>query len=63
MRYAMVPLLVFLVFAPGFAQTRTPDRRMAVTIDDLPYVRIGDVAYLPNAERATISIVRARTYL
>ena len=59
MRYAMVPLLVLLVFAHGFAQTKPPSRRMAVTIDDLPYVRIGDVAYLPNAERATKNILRA----
>lgn len=59
MRHVKLLLLIVLLSVPGFAQTRTPVRRMAVTIDDLPYVRIGDVSYLPNAQRATTNILRA----
>ena len=51
-------LLIVLFSASGLAQTKTPPRRMAVTIDDLPYVRIGEVAYLPNARRATQKILQ-----
>jgi peptidoglycan/xylan/chitin deacetylase (PgdA/CDA1 family) len=59
MKHATLPLLVLLFFASSFAQAQTPARRMAVTIDDLPYVRIGDVAYLPHAQRATKQILDA----
>jgi peptidoglycan/xylan/chitin deacetylase (PgdA/CDA1 family) len=33
-------------------------RHMALTFDDLPYVRIGDVAYMPAASRATSSLMK-----
>ncbi len=59
MKLATLPLLIILLFASSSAQTRPSARQMAVTIDDLPYVRIGDVAYLPNAERATKKILDA----
>jgi peptidoglycan/xylan/chitin deacetylase (PgdA/CDA1 family) len=59
MRHVKLLLLVLLLSASSFAQTKTPVRRMAVTIDDLPYVRIGDVAYLPGARRATTKILQA----
>lgn len=56
-KHATLPLLVMLFVASGFAQTKTPVRRMAVTIDDLPFVRIADGPYLPAAERATKNIL------
>ena len=59
MRHVQLLLIILFLSLTGLAQTSTPARRMAVTIDDLPYVRIGDVAYLPNAERATKEILRA----
>jgi peptidoglycan/xylan/chitin deacetylase (PgdA/CDA1 family) len=59
MKHLSLPLLVLMLFAASFAQTKTPPRRMAVTIDDLPYIRIGEVEYLPNASRATKKILSA----
>jgi len=43
-------LIALLLF--GFsaqAQSREKARKMAVTIDDLPYVVMEDAPYLPNA--------------
>ncbi len=57
MRHATLPLLVLLLFTSGFAQTKSSNRRMAVTIDDLPYVPVVEVAYVRNAERATKKIL------
>jgi peptidoglycan/xylan/chitin deacetylase (PgdA/CDA1 family) len=59
MRHVQLLLLVLFLSVSSLAQTKTPARRMAVTIDDLPYVRIDDVPYLPNAQRATTKILRA----
>ncbi|MGH9753859.1 MAG: polysaccharide deacetylase family protein [Blastocatellia bacterium] len=59
---AQVVLILLLVFGGAFSsqpQTKTPRREMAVTIDDLPYVNPAQLAYLPNARRATNDILRA----
>ena len=50
-------LIVFLLalFAPTHAQT--PQRTMAVTFDDLPYVRMSEAPYLPSAQKATAKIL------
>src|SRR5437762_7383362 len=57
-------LIALLLF--GFsaqAQSREKARKMAVTIDDLPYVVMEEAPYLPNAQRATRDILRAlKTY-
>jgi peptidoglycan/xylan/chitin deacetylase (PgdA/CDA1 family) len=57
-------VIAFLLF--GFsaqAQSREKARKMAVTIDDLPYVVMEEGPYLPNAQRATRDILRAlKTY-
>ena len=39
-------------------QGQPAGRRMALTFDDLPYVRIGDVAYMPAASRVTSSLMK-----
>ncbi|HZI46795.1 MAG TPA: polysaccharide deacetylase family protein, partial [Pyrinomonadaceae bacterium] len=53
-------LLVLLLFAAaGSAQTKPPMRTMVVTVDDLPYVYIGDGAYLASAQRGTTDILHA----
>ena len=56
-------ILIFLLISSGAfsSQTRTdaPRRAMAVTIDDLPYVNPAQLRYLPNAQRATDSILGA----
>ncbi len=51
------PLISILVFGVCVAaQTRTADRKMAVTIDDLPYAGVGRTE-LPQARRATDKIL------
>ena len=56
--------VVFLLLGCGAqAQTRQNPRKMAVTIDDLPYVVMEDAPYLPNAQRVTTQILRTlQTY-
>jgi hypothetical protein len=59
---AQVVLILLLAFGVAFSpqpQTKTPRRKMAVTIDDLPYVNTAHLTYLPNAQRATNDILRA----
>lgn len=46
-------LICFVISASG----QTPTRTIAVTIDDLPYVRMGDGAYLTGAQPATTKIL------
>ena len=50
-------LLVFIVGLFSTAHAQTTTRTMAVTIDDLPYVRMGDAEYLPSAQTATAKIL------
>jgi peptidoglycan/xylan/chitin deacetylase (PgdA/CDA1 family) len=50
-------IAILLVSYSISAQSVRPQRTMAVTIDDLPYVTI-DAPYLPNAQRATKEILR-----
>ena len=49
--------LVFLICFVVSAGAQTSTRTMAVTIDDLPYVRMGDGAYLTGAQPATAKIL------
>ena len=49
--------LVFLICLVVSVSAQTPTRTMAVTIDDLPYVRMGDGAYLTGAKPATAKIL------
>ncbi|HEU4932356.1 MAG TPA: polysaccharide deacetylase family protein [Pyrinomonadaceae bacterium] len=52
--------IILLIFIVGFvtsARAQTTTRTMAVTIDDLPYVRMGDAEYLPSAQTATAKIL------
>jgi len=51
-------LIVFLFGLVTSVRAQTPTRTMAVTIDDLPYVNIGDGAYGPHAQAATAKILR-----
>lgn len=39
-------------------QSTKPQRKMALTFDDLPYVNLGRPNYLPNARRITTEILR-----
>jgi len=50
-------LLIFVLALVTSASAQTTTRTMAVTIDDLPYVRMGDAAYLPSAQTATAKIL------
>ena len=50
-------LFILLVGLATSARAQTPTRTMAVTIDDLPYVRMGDAEYLPSARTATAKIL------
>jgi peptidoglycan/xylan/chitin deacetylase (PgdA/CDA1 family) len=56
-------ILIFLLVSGGAflpqARTNAPNRVMAVTIDDLPYVDPAQLPYLPNARRGTDDILRA----
>jgi peptidoglycan/xylan/chitin deacetylase (PgdA/CDA1 family) len=55
-------LILVLLFVSPFTQTdgpqTRPQRAVAVTFDDLPYVAAGRDPYLPNAQRATSRILR-----
>src|SRR5215831_10859545 len=56
-----VVLVLLLVFGGAFSsqpQTKTPQRAMAITIDDLPYVNSAYPVWLPNAKRVTTDILR-----
>src|SRR5262249_50456696 len=55
-----VLLLIFIVGLAASAQAQTAQttpRTMAVTMDDLPYVRMSDAPYLPSARAATAKIL------
>ena len=52
-----VLLLLCIVAVAVSAQAQTKPRTMAVTLDDLPYVRMSDAAYLPSARTATAKIL------
>jgi peptidoglycan/xylan/chitin deacetylase (PgdA/CDA1 family) len=52
-----VLLLLFIVALAIPARAQTPTRTIAVTIDDLPYVRMSDAPYLPSARTATAKIL------
>src|ERR1044072_6667425 len=52
--------ILLLVIVLGFvtsANAQTPSRTIAVTFDDLPYVRMSDAPYLPSARTATAKIL------
>ncbi|HEV8428267.1 MAG TPA: polysaccharide deacetylase family protein [Pyrinomonadaceae bacterium] len=53
----LIFLLVFVLCVVISAQAQTPTRTMAVTIDDLPYVRMSDAPYLTSAQTATAKIL------
>ena len=55
MKQIILIVFLFALIAPAQAQTST--RTMAVTFDDLPYVRMSDAAYLPSAQKATEKIL------
>jgi peptidoglycan/xylan/chitin deacetylase (PgdA/CDA1 family) len=50
-------LLLFILALAGPVLAQTPTHTMAVTIDDLPYVRMSDAPYLPSARTATAKIL------
>jgi peptidoglycan/xylan/chitin deacetylase (PgdA/CDA1 family) len=50
-------LIAFLFCWAISVRAQTVTRTMAVTIDDLPYIKIGDAAYLTNARAATSKIL------
>jgi len=52
----MVSIIVLLLSLTAAAQTGTPVRKMAVTIDDLPYASVGESS-LADARRATNGIL------
>ena len=53
-------LIVFLFALAASVRAQTPPKRtMAVTIDDLPFVAIGEGDYLPRAKIATAKILNA----
>jgi len=52
----LLPLVLAVLVSA--AQAQSPQRTMAITIDDLPYVTI-DAPYLVNAQRATPKILAA----
>lgn len=53
------PLTLIVVLLLGaVTSVRAQTRTMAVTIDDLPYVRRGEVAYLTSARAATAKILK-----
>ncbi|HYE72267.1 MAG TPA: polysaccharide deacetylase family protein, partial [Blastocatellia bacterium] len=51
-------LSLVLLSLSAVAQSNNPTRKMAVTIDDLPYVKVSRPEYLPGAQRATREILR-----
>ena len=55
--------MIFLFSVGAAAQSGTPARKMAVTIDDLPYAAVEQSSYLTDARRATnkiLAILRKR---
>lgn len=52
-----VLLIISLVVLASSARAQTATRTMAVTFDDLPYARMGNVEYLPGARSATAKIL------
>ena len=56
MKRILLPLVLAVLVSA--AQAQSPQRTMAITIDDLPYVTI-DAPYLVNAQRATPKILAA----
>ena len=52
-----VLLIISLVVLASSARAQTATRTMAVTFDDLPYVRMSDAPYLPSARTATAKIL------
>ena len=59
MKLTLLIILVLSLFTSVRAQTAT--RTIAVTIDDLPYIKIGDGPYLPRARAATSKILSTLT--
>jgi peptidoglycan/xylan/chitin deacetylase (PgdA/CDA1 family) len=57
MKHICVLIFLLLVSAPAFAQSKSPVRTMVVTIDDLPYIYIGDGPSLPHAQQGTRNIL------
>lgn len=55
MKRTLLIVFMFILVTPVHAQT--PKRTMAVTIDDLPYVKIGEGDYLTRARTATAKIL------
>jgi peptidoglycan/xylan/chitin deacetylase (PgdA/CDA1 family) len=55
MRHILLLLCILALAVSARAQTTT--RTMAVTLDDLPYVRMSDAPYLPSARTATAKIL------
>jgi peptidoglycan/xylan/chitin deacetylase (PgdA/CDA1 family) len=56
MKLTILIVLLFCLAASAYGQEVTT-RTMAVTIDDLPYVNMGDGPYLANARAATTKIL------
>lgn len=56
MRQAL--LIVLLLAVVTSVRAQTPTRTMAITIDDLPYVKIGEGGYLAAAQAATEKILK-----
>jgi peptidoglycan/xylan/chitin deacetylase (PgdA/CDA1 family) len=52
-------LIVFLLCAVTSVRSQTPRRTMAVTIDDLPFIKMGEGVYLTRARAATAKILSA----
>ena len=50
-------LIVFLFAAVTSVRSQTATRTMAVTIDDLPYIKMGEGVYLTRARAATAKIL------
>ena len=50
-------LIVVLFAAVTSVRSQTPTRTMAVTIDDLPFIKMGEGAYLTRARAATTKIL------
>ena len=57
MKFRLLLIIAFLTVTVQ-SQTGLSSRKMVVTFDDLPYVAVGDVPYLPSAQRATKEILR-----
>ena len=50
---------VFLLSTPAAQTSRPPERLMAITVDDLPYMHLGSPdTYLASARRSTLEILR-----